>query len=153
MSEDGLPCGPLTGVRVVEFAGIGPGPVAAMLLSDMGAEVIRIEPPQHDPQILFDVTLRGRPSLAFDLKQEEDLARVIPRDDQRGNAPGPRATIVTNARGDPGAYTGTRGRRRGEVCKMAPSGQSRRSCFPACGAMNNESTTSILCGALGGRPF
>jgi len=35
MSEDGLPRGPLTGVRVVEFAGIGPGPVAAMLLSDM----------------------------------------------------------------------------------------------------------------------
>jgi len=77
MSEDGLPRGPLTGVRVVEFAGIGPGPVAAMLLSDMGAEVIRIEPPQHDPQILFDVTLRGRPSLAFDLKQEEDLARCL----------------------------------------------------------------------------
>ena len=35
--------GPLHGIRVVEFAGIGPGPFAAMLLSDMGAEVIRVD--------------------------------------------------------------------------------------------------------------
>jgi alpha-methylacyl-CoA racemase len=35
--------GPLHGIRIVEFAGIGPGPFAAMLLSDMGAEVIRID--------------------------------------------------------------------------------------------------------------
>jgi len=35
--------GPLSGIRIVEFAGIGPGPFAAMLLSDMGAEVIRID--------------------------------------------------------------------------------------------------------------
>ena len=35
--------GPLTGYRIIEMAGIGPGPFAAMMLSDMGAEVIRVE--------------------------------------------------------------------------------------------------------------
>jgi len=77
MSVVGLPRGPLAGIRVVEFAGIGPGPMAAMLLSDMGAEVIRIEPPQRDPQLLFDVTARGRVSLSLDLKREGDLARCL----------------------------------------------------------------------------
>jgi alpha-methylacyl-CoA racemase len=37
--------GPLAGVRIVEFAGIGPGPFAAMLLADMGAEIVRIDRP------------------------------------------------------------------------------------------------------------
>ena len=35
--------GPLQGIRIVEFAGIGPGPFAAMLFSDMGAQVVRID--------------------------------------------------------------------------------------------------------------
>lgn len=37
--------GPLTGLKIVELAGIGPGPYAAMLLADLGAEVIRVEKP------------------------------------------------------------------------------------------------------------
>lgn len=60
---------PLAGVRVVEFAGIGPGPYAAMILSDWGAEVVRFErgvsPGGHDP-----VTMRGRASIDVDLKSE-----------------------------------------------------------------------------------
>ncbi|MEA2617524.1 MAG: alpha-methylacyl-CoA racemase, partial [Chloroflexota bacterium] len=43
ISSDGAPGGPLAGVRIVEVAGIGPGPFAAMMLADMGAEVLRIE--------------------------------------------------------------------------------------------------------------
>lgn len=64
-----LSSGPLAGVRVVEFAGIGPAPHCAMLLSDLGADVVRIDrasPPQHDPK--FAVTHRGRRSVVLDLK-------------------------------------------------------------------------------------
>lgn len=65
--------GPLQGVRVIEFAGIGPGPFAAMLLSDMGADVLRIDR-AGAVNGERDVLLRGRSSLAFDLKRPEDLA-------------------------------------------------------------------------------
>jgi alpha-methylacyl-CoA racemase len=66
--------GPLTGVKVIEFAGIGPGPFCGMLLSDLGADVIRIDRiggprggsrPAADK---YSVTQRGRRSIAFDLK-------------------------------------------------------------------------------------
>lgn len=63
--------GPLAGVRVLEFAGIGPGPFAGMMLSDMGADVLRIErkgAADPAPQ-RFDA--RGRRTLALDLKQPE----------------------------------------------------------------------------------
>jgi len=68
--QSGL-CAPvLSGIRVVEFCGIGPVPHAAMLLGDMGAEIVRIdrpEPAQHtDP-----VTNRGRTSLPLDLKSQQ----------------------------------------------------------------------------------
>jgi alpha-methylacyl-CoA racemase len=69
--------GPLTGIRVVEMVGLGPCPFAAMMLADMGAEVIRIDrkaPPgavNPFPELgtKFDVMARGRRSLALDLKQ------------------------------------------------------------------------------------
>ena len=69
--------GPLAGVRVIEMVGLGPCPFAAMMLADMGAEVIRIDrkavPGAPDPfPILgtkYDVMARGRCSLALDLKQ------------------------------------------------------------------------------------
>ena len=57
--------GPLHGVRVIELAGIGPGPLAAMMLADMGATVLRIERAdapdlgQHHAQ-KFNITQRGR---------------------------------------------------------------------------------------------
>jgi alpha-methylacyl-CoA racemase len=63
--------GPLKGIKVVEMAGLAPGPFAAMMLADMGADVIRIErpgqksPPSHPTLALLE---RGRPSIALDLK-------------------------------------------------------------------------------------
>ena len=61
--------GPLTGLRVVEFQGIGPGPHVAMLLADLGAEVVRIERPGHQP--MNPVVERARHRAAVDLKSEE----------------------------------------------------------------------------------
>ena len=66
--------GPLSGVRVLEFAGIGPGPFAAMLLSDMGAEVVRIDRPGARLGIGDSVLLRGRRPIALDLKDAADAA-------------------------------------------------------------------------------
>ena len=64
--------GPLAGVRVVEFAAIGPGPFCGMLLADMGAEVLLINRPGgYAP---FPVLSRGKASLVLDLKAEKDVA-------------------------------------------------------------------------------
>lgn len=65
--------GPLAGIRVVEFAGIGPGPFCAMMLADMGAEVIRIDRTGADPEPVpgSQVVNRGRRSVALDLKRPE----------------------------------------------------------------------------------
>ena len=63
--------GPLQGAKVIEFAGIGPGPFCAMLLSDMGAEVVRIDRKGGRGGNKFDITSRGRRSLALDLKKPE----------------------------------------------------------------------------------
>jgi alpha-methylacyl-CoA racemase len=65
--------GPLKGIRVIEFAGIGPGPFAAMLLSDMGAEVVRIDRKGARGGSKFDITARGRRSVALDLKTPEGV--------------------------------------------------------------------------------
>ncbi|MFI9168823.1 CaiB/BaiF CoA transferase family protein [Streptomyces lincolnensis] len=72
--------GPLSGVRVVELAGIGPGPFAAMLLADLGADVVRVDRPGGpglaiDPR--FDVTNRNKRSVLVDLKAPEGPARVL----------------------------------------------------------------------------
>ncbi|MEZ5956571.1 MAG: CaiB/BaiF CoA-transferase family protein [Hyphomonadaceae bacterium] len=67
--------GPLSGVRVLEFASIGPGPFCAMLLSDLGADVVRIERPDGvggtGPNAVLQ---RGRRVLTLDLKQAADVA-------------------------------------------------------------------------------
>ena len=60
--------GPLTGVRIVELAGIGPGPFCGMLLSDLGADVVRIDRVGGRGGAKTDITSRGRRSLALDLK-------------------------------------------------------------------------------------
>jgi alpha-methylacyl-CoA racemase len=60
--------GPLTGLKVVEFAGIGPGPFCGMLLSDLGADVARIDRIGARGGAPSDVTARGRRSVALDLK-------------------------------------------------------------------------------------
>jgi alpha-methylacyl-CoA racemase len=77
--ELGQGTGPLRGVRVVELAGIGPGPHACMILADLGADVIRVDRPggqaltggQHD------LLNRGRPSVALDLKHPDGVATVL----------------------------------------------------------------------------
>jgi alpha-methylacyl-CoA racemase len=60
--------GPLAGVRVLEFAAIGPAPFCAMLLSDMGADGIRIDRKDAEPHPKHAVLYRGRRSVALDLK-------------------------------------------------------------------------------------
>lgn len=74
--------GTLDGIKVVEFAGIGPAPMAAMMMSDMGAEVLRIDRKvasglgiPMEPR--FSVLERGRHSLAFDLKKPEATEAVL----------------------------------------------------------------------------
>ncbi len=73
--------GTLTGVKVVELAGIGPGPFCCMLLADMGAEVIRVDRADHvgaDPrEPATNTTLRGRRSVALDLKSREGVAAAL----------------------------------------------------------------------------
>ncbi len=66
--------GPLTGLRVVEFQGIGPAPHVAMMLADMGAEVVRIERPGHRP--MNPVVERARHRVGIDLKSEEGIEFV-----------------------------------------------------------------------------
>jgi alpha-methylacyl-CoA racemase len=82
--------GPLAGVRIIELAGVGPAPFCAMLLSDMGAEVIRVdrvEPAELGVPIepRLDLTRRGRRSAAIDLKTPEGIA-VVKRLVQRADA-------------------------------------------------------------------
>ena len=87
--------GPLHGLRVIEMAGLGPGPFAAMMLADMGAEVVRIDrapaarqPARHERRDRVDprqyVMHRGRRSIAVDLKHSdatEVLLRLVERTD------------------------------------------------------------------------
>jgi alpha-methylacyl-CoA racemase len=90
MTSDGKAsrgAGPLQGLRVIEFAGIGPGPFCGMMLADMGADVILVERPQacaaseHKPTFLdlgrFTVTHRGKRSIALDLKKPEAIEAAL----------------------------------------------------------------------------
>lgn len=76
MNGQTSPPAPLNGLRILEFAGIGPGPFAAMMLADMGADVIRIERPgaAYDPN---DFLARGRRSIVLDLKQPDAVAVAL----------------------------------------------------------------------------
>ncbi len=74
--------GPLTGVRMVEFAGIGPGPFCAMMLADLGADIVRIDRADKvtviDPDTLsLDVLNRGRRSIGLNLKSPEGVATAL----------------------------------------------------------------------------
>jgi alpha-methylacyl-CoA racemase len=74
--------GPLTGLRIIELASIGPGPMCAMLLADLGADVVRVD--RLEPSNLgvgmtpkFDVCARNRRSIAVDLKRAEARGAVL----------------------------------------------------------------------------
>lgn len=76
------PSGPLVGLKVIELPGIGPGPLCAMLLADMGADVLRIE--RNKPSGLgvprppkYDILRRNRPSVSVDLKIKEGIETVL----------------------------------------------------------------------------
>ncbi|MEL6964980.1 MAG: CoA transferase, partial [Pseudomonadota bacterium] len=68
--------GPLSGIRVVEMAGIGPCPLAGQILGDLGADVIIIDRPGGDPNWAMDndVTRRNKRSVALNLKSEQGKA-------------------------------------------------------------------------------
>ena len=71
--------GPLEGLKVLELAGIGPGPYACMLLADLGADVLRLErgDPDASDEPTWDVLNRSRPSVAIDLKNDAGRALVL----------------------------------------------------------------------------
>jgi alpha-methylacyl-CoA racemase len=80
--------GPLEGLRVVEVVGLGPGPFCAMVLADLGADVISVERPPALPtdpaNVRYDILRRGRRSLALDLKAPEGpevLLRLVATSD------------------------------------------------------------------------
>lgn len=84
MNDQTPASGPLCGLRVLEFSGLGPVPFAGMILSDMGADVVRVEragTARLDP---YDITARGRRFVNLDLKNAEDLksALALARDSQ-----------------------------------------------------------------------
>src|SRR5262249_12027321 len=74
--------GPLAGVKVVEVAGIGPAPMAAMLLAEVGATVLRLDRPQQSDlgigiPLKKELLLRSRPSISIDLKSKDGVAFTL----------------------------------------------------------------------------
>lgn len=85
--------GPLAGIRIVEFAGLGPAPFAAMFLSDLGADVVEIAREGAPPPPSFRPDTRGRRRVALNLKDSDAVASVLDLIDQadvviEGNRPG-----------------------------------------------------------------
>ncbi|WP_041801390.1 CaiB/BaiF CoA transferase family protein [Rhodopseudomonas palustris] len=69
--------GPLSGLRIVEFAGLGPGPFAAMMLADMGADVVTLSRGEQQMGLRGTVMMRGRRSITADLKDKACIAEVL----------------------------------------------------------------------------
>ena len=69
--------GPLQGIRIVEFAGIGPGPFAAMLFSDMGAEIVRIDRKGGRQPVKTEIYTRGRGTVQLDMKKPEAVEAAL----------------------------------------------------------------------------
>src|SRR5512134_2171824 len=79
--ENGM-AGPLEGIRIVEIAGIGPGPFCGMMLADLGADVLRVDRAEaarfpRRPGPNFDFLARGRRSVAVDLKNPAGVEVVL----------------------------------------------------------------------------
>jgi alpha-methylacyl-CoA racemase len=116
--------GPLAKLKIVEFAGIGPGPFCAMLLAELGAKVVRIDRREASGLGLpkpprYDLLLRGRKAFALDLKREQGVEaalRLVDRADAliEGFRPGvmerlglgPQALLARNPRLVYGRMTG-----------------------------------------------
>ncbi|MBP8247502.1 MAG: CoA transferase [Phenylobacterium sp.] len=69
--------GPLTGLKIIEFAGIGPGPFCGMLLSDLGADVVRIDRKGTGGASPANVSARGRRSVGLDLKNPQSIETCL----------------------------------------------------------------------------
>ena len=71
--------GPLQGVKIIEVGGIGPGPFCGMMLSDMGADVIRVERKGQSSltEPKYDVMMRNRRSMGIDLRKPEGVEIVL----------------------------------------------------------------------------
>jgi len=70
--------GPLKGIKIIEFSGIGPGPFCGMLLADLGADVIRISRPEQKGQNnKFDIHNRSKRSIVADLKKTETITEIL----------------------------------------------------------------------------
>ncbi len=80
--KESMDMGPLAGVKILEFAGIGPAPMAAMMLADMGATVLRIDRPGPDDRGVpmaeqFEFTKRSRAAIGIDLKQPDSVQLML----------------------------------------------------------------------------
>ncbi|MSX36989.1 MAG: CoA transferase, partial [Actinobacteria bacterium] len=74
--------GPLQGIRVIELVGQGPGPYGAMVLADLGADVIAVERPEvaarvNRDRLATNPLMRGKRSIALDLKSPTDIATLL----------------------------------------------------------------------------
>jgi alpha-methylacyl-CoA racemase len=69
--------GPLAGIRIVEFAGLGPGPFASMMLADMGADVVTLMRGEQSQGLRGAIMMRGRRQIACDLKDKACVAQVL----------------------------------------------------------------------------
>ena len=77
MNEQSAAKGPLRGIRVIEFAGLGPGPFASMMLSDMGADVVTITRPGQGKHDARDFVQRGRRVVELDLKKKDHVQQAL----------------------------------------------------------------------------
>ncbi|MEH2510905.1 alpha-methylacyl-CoA racemase [Nitrobacteraceae bacterium AZCC 1564] len=77
MKEQSAATGPLRGIRVIEFAGLGPGPFASMMLSDMGADVVCITRPGQGNRDARDFVHRGRRVVELDLKKSDHVQQAL----------------------------------------------------------------------------
>src|ERR1044072_483813 len=71
------PTGPLAGIRIVEFAGLGPGPFASMMLADMGADVVTLMRGEQKQGLRGAIMMRGGRQIACDLKDKGCVADVL----------------------------------------------------------------------------
>ena len=107
--------GPLKDLRILEFAGIGPGPFCGMVLADLGAEVVRLDRPDGPPGSREDFVGRGRRSVALDLKAPGAAEAVLRLVEKRRRAD----------RGVPAGRDGAARARAGGVPRAQPAARLR----------------------------